>query len=226
MWEAGKFRGDVCVLDLPSLLTILPAIVATIPDEKLQMDRLYIPQYYIFINRRLCTAIFHGATKSPLQIAPRTEETRGGRVRRTSVAPRRGGRNFFLVKYGSSTNSFAFFPPISGTSERDRRDPDDRGIALDVSGNVNSRSELSLARAKRKRRRRATDDISLSTGSRPSPGRSPSSSLSRTRLRRPVLAVHPLIAHQGSVAYRNVTGIQKLARNSDVNTGIFRRKWH
>jgi len=47
----GGNRGDVCALDLPSL-TILPAIVATIRDEKLRYPD-YMPVGYLAnISRR------------------------------------------------------------------------------------------------------------------------------------------------------------------------------
>lgn len=51
--RVANSRGDVCALDLPSL-TILPAIVATIRDEKLHMHELRCPvsKYYPFMISR------------------------------------------------------------------------------------------------------------------------------------------------------------------------------
>lgn len=98
--EPWSFAAMVCALDLPSL-TILPAIVATIRDEKLRMHRLYARRISVAIWRQLDDATYVLILVS-FRIRAKDHESTSWTARLSS----QGEHNFFLVKYdGRQTRS-------------------------------------------------------------------------------------------------------------------------
>lgn len=130
------------------------------------------------------------------------------------------GCNFFLVKYDGRSG-------LARSSGRFRGHP--RGFldgrtgttmqltAPDSSGTSETRTATRKHNGRQRRSRSLTGTGIVVVGRRTVISR-------RASAIRDTGAPLDQPAVRKSVAYLNVTGIQKLARNSDVNTGIFRRK--